>query len=148
MRLESPAFVDGAQIPKRHGYRHGNASVPLTIHDIPQNCASLALIMDDPDAVGAVGKVWVHWTVWNIEADTAKIAESSVPAGAIQGTTDFGEARYGGPAPPDRPHTYLFKLYALDTRLELEAGSHKTALENAMKGHILAETTLRGTFAP
>ena len=104
--------------------------------------------MDDPDAQAAVGKVWVHWTIWNIVPDVTEIAESSTPSNSIEGKTDFGEIGYGGPAPPDKRHTYVFRLYALDSKLDLPQGSSKTQIEEAMKGHILDDTILNGTYAP
>ncbi|MEM3065038.1 MAG: YbhB/YbcL family Raf kinase inhibitor-like protein [Candidatus Nitrosotenuis sp.] len=148
MILESPAFKDGGEIPKKYGYKNGNASPPLRIKDVPPDSKSLVLIMDDPDAMGAVGKLWVHWLVWNIDPKTSEIAESSVPQGAVEGTTDFGETGYGGPAPPDKKHTYIFKLYALNAKLSLQKGANKKQLEDAMRDHIIAQTSLRGTFAP
>jgi Raf kinase inhibitor-like YbhB/YbcL family protein len=146
--LESSAFKDGQEIPKKYGYKNGNASPPLTIRGMPDGAKSLALIMDDPDAMGAVGKLWVHWVVWNIDAGTKEIAESSLPQGAIEGTTDFGQVGYGGPAPPDKRHTYIFKLYALNAKLTLQKGATKKQLEDAMQNHIIAQTSLCGTYAP
>jgi hypothetical protein len=146
--LESPAFKDGSEIPKKYGYKNDNISPPLKIKDVPPDAKSLVLIMDDPDAKGAVGRLWVHWVVWNIDPNTSEIAESSIPKGATEGITDFGESRYGGPAPPDKRHTYVFKLYALNSRLSLQKGSSKKQVEAAMQDHIIAQTSLRGTFAP
>ena len=146
--LKSKAFSNNSEIPRKHGYKNGNVSPPLTIHGVPSGTKSLALIMDDPDAMGAVGKIWVHWIIWNIEPNTSEIQEGNVPSEALEGMTDFGENRYGGPAPPDKRHTYVFKLYALDSKLELPKSSTKKDLEKSMKGHILAETTLKGTYAP
>ena len=145
--LESAAFKNGEQIPKKYGYKNTNINPPLTIKGIPQDAKSLVLIMDDPDAMGAVGKVWVHWVVWNI-APTAEIKENSIPVGAIEGKTDFGEVGYGGPAPPDKEHTYIFKLYALDTNLNLKEGTSKKDVEKSMKDHILAEAKLTGRYSP
>jgi Raf kinase inhibitor-like YbhB/YbcL family protein len=147
LQLTSSAFTDGVEIPRRFGYKNGNESPPLTISGIPEGTKSLALIMDDPDAMGAVGKVWVHWVVWNMDLVT-EIAESITPSGAIEGMTDFGEVGYGGPAPPDKRHTYVFKLYALDCKLDLSNESTKADIEKAMEDHILEETTLKGTYAP
>jgi hypothetical protein len=104
--------------------------------------------MDDPDAMAAVGKVWVHWVIWNIEPNTTEISEGSIPSGSIEGKTDFGEIGYGGPAPPDKRHTYVFKLYALETKLDLQKGTTKAQLEEAMDGKIISQTTLEGTFTP
>lgn len=148
MILESSAFKDGQEIPKKYGYKNGNLSPPLAIRGVPEGARSLALIMDDPDAMGAVGKLWVHWVVWNIDAGTEEIAESSLPQGAVEGTTDFGQVGYGGPAPSDKRHTYVFKLYALNTKLTLQKGAIKRQLEDAMQNHIIAQTSLCGTYAP
>ena len=146
--LESSAFSNGGEIPRKYGYKNGNASPPLTLSGIPSECKSLALIMDDPDAKAAVGKVWVHWVIWNIPPNENQIQESSIPSNCKEGSTDFGEVGYGGPAPPDKKHTYFFKLYALDSELSIPAGSDKNQVENAIKDHILEETTLTGTYEP
>lgn len=141
-------FKDGGEIPKKYGYKNDNVSPPLKIRDVPSDAKSLVLIMDDPDAMGAVGKLWVHWLVWNIDPKTSEIAEDTVPQGAIEGTTDFGSIGYGGPAPPDKRHTYIFKLYALNSKISLQKGANKKQVEDAMRDHIIAQTSLRGTFAP
>lgn len=148
MKLQSGSFRSGSEIPSRHGYKKKNISPALTISKVPEGAQSLALIMDDPDAMAPAGKVWVHWLLWNVDPSTTRIPEGSIPDGAVQGKTDFGETGYGGPAPPDKRHTYVFKLYALDTALNLKEGSPKKKLEAAIKGHVLAETTLTGTYAP
>jgi len=148
-KLTSSAFEDGGEIPRECGYKNGNEEPPLTISGTPEGTKSLALIMDDPDAMGAVGKVWVHWVVWNINHDTTDIdKKTGMPSLNVEGMTDFGEVGYGGPAPPDKRHTYVFKLYALDTKLDLPNKSTKADLEKAMEGHILDQTTLKGTYAP
>ena len=146
--LKSSAFSDGKEIPKKYGYKHGNENTPLLISGVPAETKSLVLIMDDPDAQAAVGKIWVHWIICNIEPNTTEIPESYSLSNIINGKNDFGELGYGGPAPPDKRHTYIFKLYALDTRLNLEDGVTKDQVENAMKGHILEQTILKGTYAP
>ncbi len=146
--LKSFAFSEGNEIPKKHGYKNGNVSPPLSISDKPADTKSFVIIMDDPDAQAAVGKVWVHWVIWNIDPNTNEISEGSVPTDSKQGKTDFGEVGYGGPAPPDKRHTYLFKLYALNATLELSNASTKADVEEAMKDHILDETILKGTYAP
>jgi Raf kinase inhibitor-like YbhB/YbcL family protein len=148
LTLESNAFENNGVIPKKYGYKHGNTSPDLRIKEIPENTVSLVLIMDDPDAMGAVGKVWVHWVVWNIDPRNSEFKENSTPSNSIEGETDFGEIGYGGPAPPDKEHTYLFKLYALDQKLDANKGSTKKEIEYAMKNHILEETTLQGRYAP
>lgn len=146
--LESSAFKNGEQIPKKYGYKNSNVNPPLTIKEIPKDTKSLVLIMDDPDAMGAVGKVWVHWLVWNIASTTTEIEENSIPIGSIEGKTDFGEIGYGGPAPPDKEHIYIFKLCALDAKLDLKEGSLKKDLEKSIQNHILAETKLTGRYSP
>jgi len=148
LSLASTSFAHGGAIPRRHGYKHGNVSPQLSISGIPQGCASLALIMDDPDAMGAVGKVWVHWLVWNIPPRHPDFDESSVPEGCTEGLTDFNEAGYGGPAPPDRRHTYVFRLCALDSAIDLGRGATRQDLEDRMQDHIISETRLEGTFEP
>jgi len=98
--------------------------------------------------MGAVGKVWVHWVLWNISPNTQEIIENSIPLNSIEGKNDFNEIGYGGPAPPDKEHTYIFKLYALDTELNLKQGSTKVDVEKSMKNRIIAETKLEGKYAP
>ena len=148
LTLTSSAFSNGEKIPRKYGYKNENKNPPLKISGIPDNAKSLALIMDDPDAMKPAGKIWVHWLLWNIEPFTTEIRENSIPSGAVEGKTDFGEVGYGGPAPPDQEHTYVFKLYALDSKLDLGKGATKKELESAMQGHIIAETKFEGTYAP
>ena len=136
-------FKDGEEIPKKFGYKHGNNQPHIVAQNIPENNMALAIIMDDPDAMAAVGKVWLHALYY---ANVKKPDSDRPPV--IHGTNDFGEIGYGGPAPPDKRHTYIFKAYALDTELHLNNGFSKQELEDAMKGHILAEAKLTGTFAP
>ena len=143
MQLTSDAFSDGGEIPREYGYKNGNKEPTLAISGLPDETESLALIMDDPDAMGAVGKVWVHWVVWNLPSGS----HINVMTGT-EGMTDFGEVGYGGPAPPDKRHTYVFKLYALDTKLDLPDKSTKADLEKAMEGHIIEQATLKGTYTP
>jgi len=148
LTLQSEAFENGGIIPKKYGFKHGNTSPPLKITDVPENTISLALIMDDPDAMGAVGKIWVHWVLWNIDPKTVTFEENSIPSNCLEGETDFGEVGYGGPAPPDKEHTYIFKLYALDKKLDSVKGSTKKQIEEDMKNHIITETKLEGRYSP
>ena len=131
-------FNDGDEIPKKFGFKFENAEPDISFVRPPSSTTTLALIMDDPDAMAAVGKVWVHWLQYHNLNETSP----------IEGKTDFGEIGYGGPAPPDGRHTYVFKGYALDTQLDLKEGYSKQELEDAMKGHIIAQAKLTGTFAP
>ena len=160
----SSSFSDDGEIPRECGYKNGNEQPPLAILGIPDEAKSLALIMDDPDAMGAVGKVWVHWVVWHIIPEENDYASgtrhdeienlfmdcSEGTDRYYEGITDFGEYGYGGPAPPDKRHTYVFKLYALDCK-ELTCADGKATkadVEKAMEGHILDQATLKGTYAP
>ena len=136
--ITCPDFNEGEEIPKKFGYKFENEEPNISFNRPPSSTTTLALIMDDPDAMGAVGKIWVHWLQYH------NLRQPS----PIEGKTDFGEIGYGGPAPPDKRHTYIFKAYALDTALELKEGYSKEELEDVMKGHILAEAKLTGTFAP
>ena len=145
LELTSSAFEDGGEIPRKYGYKNGNREPPLTMNGVPEGTKSLALIMDDPDAMGAVGKVWVHWVMWNIDPTNTELFVENL---TTEGMTDFGEVGYGGPAPPDKRHTYVFKLYALDSELDLPDKSTKADVEKAMEGHIIEQATLEGTYAP
>lgn len=135
-------------MPRRHGYKNGNARPALEFAGVPDGCRSLALVLDDPDALKPAGRVWVHWTVWNIPPGAGGIGETGLPKGAAEGATDFGKAAYGGPAPPDGKHTYFFRLYALDAMLDLAPGSDRAALGAAMAGHVIEEAETTGTYAP
>ena len=144
LKLTSSAFEDGGEIPRECGYKNGNKVPPLTISEIPEGTKSLTLIMDDPDAMEPAGKVWVHWVVWNIDPTTTELENLTE-----EGMTDFGEEGYGGPAPPDKRHTYVFKLYALDCNLDaFPYNETKADVEKAMEGHIIEQATLTGTYAP
>ncbi len=152
--ITSSDFKEGEEIPKKFGYKFENTTPTIEFHNIPKGAATIALIMDDPDAMGAVGKIWVHWIVCNYQDDIMEIAgrHISLPASGnqiqLEGKNDFGEIGYGGPAPPNGRHTYIFKAYALDTILDLKEGYSKQDLEKSMIGHILAEAKLTGTFTP
>ena len=137
MEITSTDFEEGGEIPKKFGYKFENEEPNISFVRPPSSTTTLALIMDDPDAMAAVGKVWVHWLQYHNLNETSP----------IEGKTDFGEIGYGGPAPPDGQHTYVFKAYALDTLLDLKEGYSKQELENAMKDHIISEAKLTGTFA-
>lgn len=146
LTLTSPAFDDGERMPERVGLDAENVNPPLEITNVPEAAESLALIVDDPDAVEPAGKVWVHWVVWNIPPGTGTIPEDWTPEEAREGTTDFDEVGYGGPSPPDREHRYRFKLFALDERLDLPPETDAEALADAMDGAVLEQTQLDGTY--
>ena len=144
MKLTSPEFEDGEYMPEKYGNTRENVNPPLEIHEVPEDAESLALIMDDPDAMEPAGKIWEHWTVWNIDPNTEEIEEDSSPG--VEGMTDFRQRGYGGPNPPDGVHTYYFKLYALDKELHLPEDSRKEDVEAAMEGHIIEEAELTCKF--
>jgi hypothetical protein len=148
LRLTSPAFADGDPIPRRYGYTTENVNPPLLIEGVPDGTETLALVVDDPDAVEPAGKVWDHWVVWNVPPDTTEVPEAWDAGAATEGRNDYGDHGYGGPNPPDREHTYRFRLYALDDRLALDAGATKDDLERAMEGHVIADARFEGTYAP
>jgi len=149
IELSSTAFDEEANIPKQCTGDGKNVSPPLRWSDPPPETKSFALICDDPDAPRGT---WVHWVLFNLPAEKRQL-EEAVPAqkgldnGAKQGKNDFGKVGYGGPAPPPgKPHRYFFKLYALDTTLELAPEATKDQLLAAMKGHVLAEGQLMGRY--
>ncbi|MFB1066588.1 YbhB/YbcL family Raf kinase inhibitor-like protein [Natrinema sp. H-ect4] len=144
--LESPAFDHGDRIPEEYGYTKDNVNPPLEIDGVPDDAEALALVVDDPDAKEPAGKVWDHWVVWNVSPETETIPEDWRPDEATVGTNDWEERDYGGPNPPDREHTYRFKLFALDTTLELGPDTGADDLESAMDGHVLERTRLEGTY--
>lgn len=148
MKIESSVLKEGGMIPEKYTCDGDDISPPVSWSDIPQSSVSLALICDDPDAPAGT---WVHWVIFNIPAQTSGLkefvpAERKLPDGSLQGTNDFRKIGYGGPCPPSGTHRYYFKLYALDTKLELDAGATKWQLVQVMKGHILAEAQLMGKY--
>ncbi len=149
MQLTSNAFTEGQPIPRTYTADGKDASPPLRWADPPANTQAFALICEDPDAPR---KTWTHWVLFNLPAGTRELPEGAsregqMPGGALQGTNDFHKTGYGGPAPPPgRPHRYFFKLYALDAPVKLQAGASKDQLLAAMKGHVLGEAQLMGTY--
>jgi hypothetical protein len=150
MELSSPAFRDGDPIPEQYGYTAANVNPPLELTDVPPGAESLVLLVDDPDAVEPAGKVWVHWLVWNVDPTRKRIPAdwTTETAAAVEGENDYGEVGYGGPNPPDKEHTYRFRLFALDTTLDLPSGADRDQVERAMEGHVVETATYEGTFTP
>jgi Raf kinase inhibitor-like YbhB/YbcL family protein len=148
LELSSPAFEDGGSIPREDGREQRNVNPPLEIAGVPDGSGSLVLIMDDPDAVDPAGEVWLHWLVWNIDPGRREIPEARDGGQAVGGVNDFDERGYGGPAPPDREHTYRFKGYAIDRTFDLPVSASKATVGDAMAGGILSQTHLEATFAP
>ena len=144
MQLKSPAFSQNGVVPAKYTCDGQNISPPLQIAETPENAKSLVLICDDPDAPGTT---WTHWTVWNIDPTTTEIVEGKTSAGSTQGVTDFGEVGYGGPCPPSGTHRYFFKLYALDTSLNIPYQAKKEDIEKAMAGHVIDQTQLVGVYS-
>lgn len=149
IEVTSKAFQKETAIPKQYTGDGADQSPPLHWSEPPAGTKSIALICDDPDAPRGT---WVHWVLFNLPAQTRHL-EPGVPTtaalanGAKQGQNDFGNIGYGGPAPPKgKPHRYFFKLYAVDAILDLAPGATKAQLLDAMKGRILAEGQLMGTY--
>ncbi len=153
MRIQSSAFEDGARIPERYTGDGDDVSPPLSIQDLPEGTASIALIVDDPDAPRGT---WVHWLIWGIPADRPELPEG-VPAdglveelaGARQGKNDFDQIGYGGAAPPPGhgTHHYRFTAYALSEHIDLDAGATRNALETRLDDVTLETATLTGTYS-
>ena len=149
LTLTSAAFKAGEMIPRRYTADGMDVSPPLKWKNVPPGCKSLALIVDDPDAPAGT---WVHWVLYNLPPSAAEVPEGvaeqkSLVGGMKQGKNDFGRFGYGGPSPPPgKAHRYFFKLYALDTLLDLPPGVTKKQLLQAMEGRILAQAELMGTY--
>ena len=148
MRLTSTAFEEGGMIPAKYTCRGEDASPPLAWDGVPGAAKSLALICDDPDAPMGT---WVHWVVFDIPPETRGFREGVPKTGKLvdgtaQGVSDFGTLGYGGPCPPSGTHRYFFKLYALDAKFGLTGRVTKERLLAAMKGRVIAEGQLVGTF--
>ena len=143
LTITSPAFQANQSIPEKYSCDIQNINPPLAIEGVPQEAKSLALIIDDPDAPSGT---FDHWVIWNIPPSQTKIVENSAPG--MEGVNGMGERGYTGPCPPPgKPHHYNFRVYALDMQLDLGENSKKKDLENALKGHVLAEGKLIGLFS-
>ena len=140
LRVRSVAFSHGGHIPRKYTCEGENVNPPLEVSDLPENTKSLAVIVEDPDAPRGT---YDHWLVWNIPPNEP-IAENS--RRGISGKNSFGNTGYGGPCPPSGSHRYFFKVYALDSELEIQPGSEKKVLEQAMKQHVLATGELMGHY--
>ena len=148
--LTSDAFTNGSPIPGKYTVDGADVSPPLKWANVPKEAVSLALICDDPDAGG-----WVHWVAYAIPAAVTELPEgaSSVkagkkPTGCFEGVNGWGDVGWRGPSPPppSGTHRYSFRLYALDTLVDLKPGATKADLLKAMEGHILATGELVGTY--
>ena len=152
MKIESPNFTHNGDIPQNYTCDGTDVSPGLVWDDVPKGTKSLALIVDDPDAPdpAAPRMTWVHWVLYNLPPDTTRLAEGTLsadlPSGTLEGINDWQRTGYGGPCPPVGRHRYFFKLYALETMLEDLDNPTKAQVESAMKGHILAQGQLVGTY--
>jgi Raf kinase inhibitor-like YbhB/YbcL family protein len=147
--ISAEGFKDGETIPDIYTCEGKDISPSLSWKGIPAGTKSIALIMDDPDAPGGT---FVHWVLYNVPAQKQKLPEGMpfdkvLADGSMQGRTDFGRTGYGGPCPPPgKPHRYFFKIYALDSRIDLAPGASKKQLEKEMAGHILAKGEIVGIY--
>lgn len=141
MHLTSSVFEDKSNIPSKYTCDGENISPPLEWDDVPEDTKSFVLIVDDPDAPMGT---WVHWVVFHIPGASRELPENA--SVTRQGTTSFGNSAYGGPCPPSGVHRYYFKLYALDTDLDLPSSITKDRVLDAMEGHVLAEAELMGRY--
>jgi len=148
IKITSSAFAEGGMVPPKYTCDGQDMSPPLEWDAVPDGTKSIALISDDPDAPMGT---WVHWVLFNLPAETRKLEENippdkTLPNGARQGVNDSSRVGYGGPCPPSGTHRYFFKIYALDTKLDLAAGARKRELLKAMEGHILGQGQLIGKY--
>ena len=152
LALTSAAFTDQGPIPKLYTCQGKDVSPALAWSGLPAGTKSLALIVDDPDAPdpAAPKMTWVHWVLYNIPPNATglqeAVASAALPAGTLEGVSDFKRTGYGGPCPPIGRHRYFHKLYALDTVLPDLKKPTKAALETAMQGHVLGKVELMGTY--
>jgi Raf kinase inhibitor-like YbhB/YbcL family protein len=152
LSLSSPAFAPGGEIPALFTCEGGDLSPALDWTGVPEAAQSLVLIVDDPDAPdpAAPRMTWVHWVLYNLPPPTRGlpqgVAAKDLPAGTKQGTNDWKRTGYGGPCPPLGRHRYFHKLYALDTVLPDLGAAPKVRVEAAMKGHVIAQAELIGTY--
>jgi Raf kinase inhibitor-like YbhB/YbcL family protein len=139
--VKSAAFGNNERIPVKYTCDGADVNPPVTIDGVPEEAKTLVLIVDDPDAMGT----FTHWVVWNIPATTRRIEENTTPG--KEGISSYGKHSYGGPRPPTGTHRYFFKVYALDTELDLKLSSTKRDVAKAMEGHVLAEGELLGLYS-
>lgn len=148
IKVMSSVFEEGGMIPRKYTCDGADVSPPLAWTGVPEAAKSLALISDDPDAPMGT---WVHWVLYDLPANIKELPEAVPPdkelrTGAKQGRNDFRRIGYGGPCPPGGTHRYYFKLYALDTVLNLPSGATKAELLKAMEGRVLAQGQLMGKY--
>ena len=143
MKITSSAFQNNTEIPSKYTCDGESINPPLSFMGVPQNAKNLVLIVDDPDAPNGT---FTHWVLYNVDPKINGIEENSVPQSALQGKTSAGKAGYVGACPPSGVHRYFFKLYALDSVLNL-ANPEKAVLEKEMLGHILDKAEIIGLYS-
>lgn len=149
MDVTSPAFQDGGRIPVKYTADGDDMSPAINWSHAPEGTGQFVLICDDPDAPSGT---FTHWVIYGIYGNKTGLPEGvpqieELDDRSMQGVNSFGKIGYGGPAPPKgKPHRYIFKLYALDARMDLPAGIAKDKLLKAMEGHVIAEGTLTGLY--
>lgn len=150
MKITSSAFAHNEPIPRLHTCQGRDISPALAWSGVPATANSLVLIVDDPDAPDPAHPrtIWVHWLLYNLPVDCTALPEAvkTLPAGTLEGINDWKRSGYGGPCPPIGRHRYFFKLYALDSVLPDLRFPTKAVLEEAMRGHVIAEAQLIGTY--
>ncbi len=150
--ISSTAFEPGGEIPATHTCEGENTSPALAWRGVPAGAKSLVLIVDDPDAPDpeAPKMTWVHWVLYNLPTTSSGLREgikaAELPAGTLEGVTDFKRTGWGGPCPPIGRHRYFFRLHALDVVLPDLRRPVRAGLEQAMAGHVIARTELMGTY--
>jgi Raf kinase inhibitor-like YbhB/YbcL family protein len=144
LSITSPAFGDGQKIPEKYTCDGQNVSPPLTMENVPPGTKSLALVVEDPDAPHGL---FIHWTLWNINPRLAALEENSQPRESVCGKNSWGHNSYGGPCPPSGTHHYEFRLYALDSTLDISGNASREQLGEAMDTHILAVALLTGLYS-
>jgi Raf kinase inhibitor-like YbhB/YbcL family protein len=152
LSITSPAFRSGGSIPAKYTCEGPDLSPPLEWTGVPSETKSLVLIVDDPDAPdpAAPKMTWVHWILYNLPPATSGLPDGvpgdALPAGTLEGLTDYRRTGWGGPCPPIGRHRYFFKLYALDQMLPAKGRQTKAQLERAMAGHLVGQAELMGTY--
>lgn len=144
MSITSSAFKDRERMPAVYTCDGEDINPPLEFHDVPEEAQSLALLVDDPDSPG---KTWSHWILFNIDPQVTRIGEDSVPRGAIEAVTDFGEQGYGGPCPASGTHRYSFRLFALDKIMDFTEDVTREELLDAMDGRIIDQAEITALYA-
>lgn len=148
LTLTSPAFKNGANIPAKYTCDGAQVSPPLAWTGVPAGTQALALVVDDPDSPSGV---YTHWVVFAIPPTVDSLPENAskagMPAGAMQGRNSSGRVGWLGPCPPNGAHHYVFHLYAINVAPQLKQGAERSDVDNADRGHVIAETTLTGLYS-